>query len=46
MDRNKGRIRINVCMEPDGVRWFQARWNLSNPGKESPAIAVSHRAYG
>jgi len=46
MDRNKGRIRINVCMEPDGVRGFQDRWNSSNLGKESPATAVSHRAYG
>jgi hypothetical protein len=45
-DRNKNPIRINVCMEPDGVMRFQARWNLSNPGKGTPAIAVSHRAYG
>ena len=33
MGRNKNLIRANVCMEPDGVTWFQARWDLSNPGK-------------
>jgi hypothetical protein len=37
MGRNKNLIGANVCMEPDGVTWFQARRNPS--GKESPAIA-------
>src|SRR5215207_4891811 len=25
--RNKNLIRANVCMEPDGVTWFQTRGN-------------------
>src|SRR5206468_12512113 len=41
MGRNKNLIRANVCMEPDGVTWFQVRWESvqSREGKvpQSPS---------